>query len=424
MDILLPQLGESITEGIIGKWLVSEGDNIEKYHPLVEVITDKVNVEMPSPISGKITKIVVNEGETVLVGAVIATIETSDQIDSEISAIPHLDTIGGFVSDIAPVGPTGSANVPQTNLKGEVGQKGSNSKLSPAVKKLIEKYDIDLTEVCGTGKNGRITRKDVEGFINDDKYVSKHSAIQENLGQIMDPIRKTIAQNMLKSTTDIPDAWVSIEADVTKLCILRESIKLKFLQTNGYPITILAFAIWATAKGIKENLVLNSYIENDKIFKHNELNMGVAVASSSGLIVPVIKNVFDMSVKSIAAEIHRLVNAANAGDLSHSDVASGTFTINNTGSLGSNLSKPIIVPGQAAIMTTEKIIKKPMVVPLDSSRSDIQLQVNQQEAIEIRSIMNLSLSFDHRIMDGSDAASFLNNVKTYMESFNENDAFW
>ena len=147
-------------------------------------------------------------------------------------------------------------------------------------------------------------------------------------------------------------------------------------------------------------------IENDEIIKHRVLNMGVAVASSSGLVVPVIKDVYDKSLKSIAAEIHRLVSAANSGDLLHSDVISGTFTINNTGSLGSNLSKPIIVPGQAAILTTEKINKMPVSVPVDSSRTDLQLPINKQDAIEIRSIMNLSLSFAHRIMDGSDAAGF------------------
>jgi|TARA_B100001750_G_scaffold236380_1_gene240145 2-oxoisovalerate dehydrogenase E2 component (dihydrolipoyl transacylase) len=419
MDIVLPQLGESITEGVIGKWLIVEGEEIDKYHPLVEVITDKVNVEMPAPVSGRITKIVANEGETVLVGSVIALIETSDQVDNEIRGISQADTIGGFVADMPPVGPTGAANVPQNNLQEEGGLENSETKFSPAVKKLIQKYNIDVTELSGTGKSGRITRKDLETFLNSDRYVPKDSVVPENVRQTMDPIRKIIAQNMVQSATDIPDAWLSIEADVTNLVILRESIKEEFLETNGYPITFLAFAIWATAKGIKEYPVLNSSIENDEIIKHSVLNMGVAVASSSGLVVPVIKDVYDKSLKSIAAEIHRLVSAANSGDLLHSDVISGTFTINNTGSLGSNLSKPIIVPGQAAILTTEKINKMPVSVPVDSSRTDLQLPINKQDAIEIRSIMNLSLSFDHRIMDGSDAAGFTNCVKESLESFTQ-----
>ena len=418
MDIVLPQLGESITEAIIGKWMVAEGDDIEKYQSLVEVITDKVNIDMPSPVSGRVTKIVANEGETVLVGSVIASIETSDQVDNETRDISEVDTIGGFVSDMTPVGPTGAANVPQNVLQENVHNK-SEPKFSPAVKKLIEKHNIDVSEVEGTGKSGRITRKDLEAFINAHRNISDNSVGLRSVRQSMSPIRKLIANNMLQSAKEIPDAWLSIQADVTNLVALREKEKKQFLETNGFPITFLAFAVLSAAKGINEYPIVNSSIDKDEIIEHTELNMGVAVASSSGLMVPVIKNVYGMSVKSIAAEIYRLVSAVNSGDLSHSEVISGTFTINNTGALGSNLSKPIIVPGQAAILTTEKIFKMPMVVPLDSSRTGLQLLVNQEEAIEIRSIMNLSLSFDHRIMDGADASSFLHSVKKSMESFDE-----
>jgi 2-oxoisovalerate dehydrogenase E2 component (dihydrolipoyl transacylase) len=423
MEIVLPQLGESITEGIIGKWLVVEGDEIDKYQPLLEVITDKVNVEMPAPVSGIITKIVAAEGETVLVGAVIALIETSGQADIEILETPEVDTIGGFVSGIPAVGPTGAANVPQHNSH-EVGNVGniSNFGLSPAVKKLVEKHNINLSELHGTGRSGRVTRKDVEAFLNIEATIPKDSVNHEIGHQTMDPIRKTIAQNMTQSSADIPDVWLSIETDVTNLVILRESIKDKFLEANGFPITFLAFAVLSVAKGVKEHPIVNSSIEKDEIIAHTGLNMGIAVASSVGLIVPVIKDVFDKSLTSIAAEIYRLVTLANSGNLAHSDVTHGTFTINNTGTLGSNLSKPIIVPGQASIMTTEKINKKPVVMPVDSKKTDLQVQINKQEAIEIRSIMNLCLSFDHRIMDGSHAAGFLNRVKTSMESFGKDTA--
>ena len=423
MEIVLPQLGESIAEGIIGKWLVIEGDEIDKYQPLVEVITDKVNVEMPAPVSGKITKIVATEGETVLVGSVIALIETSDQADNEILGTSEVDTIGGFVSDMPAVGPTGAANVPQHTSPEEknVGNI-SEPRLSPAVKKLVEKHNINLSELQGTGRLGRVTRKDVEAFLNIETIIPKDLVDRGIVRQAMDPIRKTIAQNMAQSAADIPDVWLSIETDVTNLVILRESIKSKFLETNGFPITFLAFAVFSVAQGIKECPIVNSSIDKDEIIVHNELNMGIAVASSAGLIVPVIKDVFDKSLTSIAAEIYRLVTSANSGNLAHSDVTSGTFTINNTGALGSNLSKPIIVPGQAAIMTTEEINKKPVVVPFDSKRTELQVSINKQEAIEIRSIMNLCLSFDHRIMDGSHAANFLNCVKTLMESFGKDTA--
>jgi len=423
MEIVLPQLGESITEGIVGKWLVGEGDEIDKYQPLVEVITDKVNVELPSPVSGSLTKIIANEGSTVLVGSVIAEVETLDQSGDKnpaISDIEAIDTLGGFVSDMVAVGPTGAANVPQDNVPIEkIVENRPEAMLSPAVKKLLEKHNVDISQVTGTGKLGRISRKDIEAFIKTHHVISGTLNKSKIISEAMDPVRKMTAKNMELSAANIPDAWLTIEADITNLVSLRNFIKEKFLKTNGFPITYLAFAIYSVAQAIEKYPIINSSIKQDEIIMHSDLNVGVAVASQSGLIVPVIKNIFDKSVTHIAGEIYRLVISANSGKLTHDDVSHGTFTVNNTGALGSNLSQPIIVPGQAAILTTEKIKKTPLVVSIDATRTAFQTTVNDQEAIEIRSLMNLCLSFDHRIMDGNDAAGFLHEVKQNMESFSQ-----
>lgn len=426
MEIVLPQLAESITEAIIGKWLAVEGQEIDKYQPLVEVITDKVNVEMPSPVSGRLVKIIAAEGETILVGSVLADIKTSEEGKGKLQSPPpssNLDTLGGFISGAPPVGPTGAANVPQNDESKEstvaqdASEKTAKLKLSPAVKKLVEKHNVDVGELSGTGKFGRVTRKDVQLYLHSTQGTNLDETDDNDTKIRMDPIRKITAKNMSLSAAEIPDAWLTIEADITDLVLLRQSIKQSFYSSNSFHITYLAFAVYAACKAIQTHPVINASFKNDEIVLHADLNIGIAVAGPSGLIVPVIKNVVDKSITSIAHEIDRLIDKVNSGKLTHSDVTHGTFTVNNTGALGSNLSIPIIVPGQASILTTELVTKKPVVVQADVNRASTQTVLDGEHAIEIRSMMNLCLSFDHRIMDGVEAAGFLNDVKQNMESF-------
>jgi 2-oxoisovalerate dehydrogenase E2 component (dihydrolipoyl transacylase) len=397
----LPQVGESVTEGVIGKWLVSEGDRVRKYDPLVEVITDKVNMEMPSPVSGVIARILAPEGETLPMGSVIAEIDADEGQVAATPATPA-DTLGTLIQGVA-VGPTGAANIPQqgdqpTPDVPASGKPGAKGRYSPAVRRLAQERGIDLSKVRGSGIGGRVTRKDVEG----------HTGQQEasdGPGDRRVPIttvRRMIADSMVRSASEIPHVWSTVEVDVTGLVALRDEIKEEFRAASGHPITYLAFAISAVARALREHPMFNARWDGDHITVRGQVNIGIAVATPDALIVPVIVDADKRTVAETAAEIDRLTGAARANELKPQDVQGGTFTVNNTGALGSVASGPLIVPGQSAIITTEAVVKRPVVMADDE--------------IAVRSMMNMCLSFDHRLLDGSDAGAFLKTVKASLEA--------
>ncbi len=413
----LPQVGESVTEGIIGKWLVSEGDRVRKYDPLVEVITDKVNMEMPSPVSGVIAKIVAQEGETLPMGAVIAEIDADEGKVAAAPATPA-DTMGSLIQGLA-VGPTGAANVPQaaqpppdppgTSVAPAPGAgrvaPPAGGRNSPAVRRLAEQHGVDLSRVRGTGIGGRVTRKDIESHV-ESGAPSGGDPIGGRLGGDrripVTPIRKMIAANMVRSASEIPHVWSTVEVDVTGLVALRDAVKQEFRKTNGHPITYLAFAVSAAAGALRAHPMVNARWDGDEITLRGQVNIGIAVATPDALIVPVIRGADGLAVADLAGEIDRLTSAARSGNLKTEDVQGGTFTVNNTGALGSVSSGPLIVPGQAAIITTESVVKRPVVLG--------------DEKIAVRSMMNLCMSFDHRLLDGADGGAFLQTVKSSLEA--------
>ena len=425
MIIELPQVGESISEGVIGKWLKNVGDSVEKFDPLVEIITDKVAMELPSPISGILKEIIVAEGQTVPIGAEIANIESEH--DNDVSAPPELSiesqsagtqigTTGELLKNTAPVGPTGSGGPIATDDKVEKPSESSekltrtNNFISPVVARVAEKNNVDLSKVVGTGKNGRITKKDVQSYIgntnNKPQQISDKSnedPLDGQYRQNISPIRKIIANNMVKSATLIPQAWTLTEVDVTGIVNLRQSIKEKFLQQEGINITYLPFVLKAVAQSLKTNPLLNSSWQEDHIIINRKINIGVAASTDDGLVVPVIHDADTLSITGLAQKVDELTKKSREGNLAIEDVTGGTFTLNNTGVLGSIASQPLVNYPQAAIMTTEAITKRPMVV---------------NDGIAIRSMMNICLSFDHRIMDGKEAGAFNSDVKQILESIN------
>ena len=425
MIIELPQVGESISEGVIGKWLKNVGDSVEKFDPLVEIITDKVAMELPSPISGILKEIIVAEGQTVPIGAEIANIESEH--DNDVSAPPELSiesqsagtqigTTGELLKNTAPVGPTGSGGPIATDDKVEKHSKSSeklsrtNNFISPVVARVAEKNNVDLSKVVGTGKNGRITKKDVQGYIgntnNKPKQISDKSnkdSLDGQYRQNISPIRKIIANNMVKSATLIPQAWTLTEVDVTGIVNLRQGIKENFLQQEGINITYLPFVLKAVAQSLKTNPLLNSSWQEDHIIINRKINIGIAASTDDGLVVPVIHDADTLSITGLAQKVDELTKKSREGNLAIEDVTGGTFTLNNTGVLGSIASQPLVNYPQAAIMTTEAITKRPMVV---------------NDGIAIRSMMNICLSFDHRIMDGKEAGAFNSDVKQILESIN------
>ena len=422
MKIELPQVGESVTEGVIGKWLKTVGERVEKFDPLVEVVTDKVNMEMPSPVSGVLTSIIAQEGETVPMGGLIAEIEVEGEEPAMTSAPepatptpvaePQTSSVGRtgeLLKNVAPVGPTGGILAVESSPPADSGRK----RYSPAVLRLADEHNVDLSPIEGTGMNGRITRKDVQQVI-DQKAATPETApvtpqaspspvaqgSDEERVQLT-PIRRLIAENMVKSATLIPQAWTTVEVDVSELILRRQAVRTDFQQREGINITYLPFVIKAIAESLKENPLLNSSWGGDSIILKKRINIGVAIATPNGLMVPVIHDADTLSIAGLAKRVHDLTDRARQGKLRLEDVQGGTFTANNTGVLGSVESKPLVNYPQAAILTTEAIVKRPVVI---------------NDAIAIRSMMNLCMSFDHRIMDGAEASGFINAVKARLEA--------
>ena len=394
--INLPQVGESIVEGTIAKWLKHPGDTIKQYEPLVEVVTDKVSMEVPSPIEGTISKFLAEEGETVAVGSPILEIDvqnssTSTNDDNNDSKASRT---GFLVDNITQVGPTGGTPFNNETTPSHAPSETIHPRISPAVRKLAEELSINLEQVKGTGINGRITKNDELDF-NKPSFNPAPSANNTS------PIRKIIANNIIKSYSQIPHAWTMIEVDATDLVITRNQSKNQFLKQTGFNLTFMPFFMMAVITALKNNMTFNAEWENNDIKQHNDVNLGIAVASSLGLVVPVIHKSDTLNFTQLATQANSLITKANSGSLELNEVQNGTFTVNNTGALGSVLSKPIINQNQSGIITMESISRKPCVVG---------------DGISIRSIMNVCLSFDHRLNDGYEASNLLKTVKDYLES--------
>ena len=422
MIIELPQVGESVTEGVIGKWLKSVGDRVERFDPLVEVVTDKVNMEMPSPVTGTLTALLVDEGATIPMGTPIAEVAVEGESANEApqsgplappAESPPVDRIGALLKDVAPVGPTGSGG--PISSDGPARQDSGRRRYTPAVLRLAEERGVDLERIGGTGIGGRVTVKNVRGFVEQTEQAPASiessseapppSADEERV--LVSPVRRMIAANMVKSASEIPQAWTLVEADVTGLVARRQAIRDDFQQREGINITYLPFVMKVVAESLKENPLLNSSWDGDAIILKRRINVGIAAAAPDGLVVPVVHDADTLSIASLAKKVDDLVGRARRGELGLDDVQGGTFTLNNTGALGSVLSQPLVNHPQAAILTTEAIEKRPVVIG---------------DGIAIRSMMNLCMSFDHRIMDGAEASAFINAVKHRLEAIGPDTA--
>lgn len=424
-QIKMPQLGESVTEGTISKWLVSVGDKVNKYDPLAEVMTDKVNAEIPSSFTGTIKELVAEDGDTLSVGEIICTIEIEGSNTEEAK---HTEQ---------------KAEVSETAAVTTQTDQGNKARYSPAVLKISQEHGIDLTQVTGTGAGGRITRKDLLRLIESGNIptagakteASKRTeeaqpaAIKETVtfvptqqgaaqkqavsapsipvaaGDIEIPvsgIRKAIAANMLRSKHEAPHAWTMIEVDATNLVEYRNSLKDEFKKSEGFNLTFFAFFVKAIAQALKEFPQINSMWAGDKIIQKKDINISIAVATDDALYVPVIKHADEKTIKGIAREISDLAMKVRTGKLRSEDMQGGTFTVNNTGSFGSVQSMGIINYPQAAILQVESIVKRPVVM--------------NNNMIAVRDMVNLCMSLDHRVLDGLICGRFLQRVKEILEN--------
>ena len=446
VTIELPHVGESVVEGTIGKWLKQPGDAVKRYEPLVEIITDKVTMEVPSPVDGSLVRLLAEEGETLPMGAPIAEVATADSpegaepetasIQVETAAPSSPGTTGQLLRDVTPVGPTGGAVVENLEPAGASTAASASrpaaaatptsakpvtqpaaattgqTRLSPAVRRLAQEHSVDVSRIQGSGLGGRITREDILKFVESGAaktpaaaparpVVGETSADEQETHVPLTPIRRMIAEAMVRSVTEIPHAWSTVEIDVTGLVALRTLVRAEFEQKQGGSLTFLPFISKAVVEALRSFPTMNATWGGDKIILKNRITLGLAVAAPDGLMVPVLHDADQLSIAGLAGGANDLAERARTKKLTLNDVQGGTFTLNNTGALGSIASGPIINYPQAGIMTFETIQKRAVVI---------------DDAIAIRSMMNVCLSFDHRINDGSEASGFLSAVKNRLQS--------
>jgi 2-oxoisovalerate dehydrogenase E2 component (dihydrolipoyl transacylase) len=408
--IKMPQLGESVTEGTVDKWLKNEGDFVKRDEPLVEVITDKVNAEIPSPFEGKLVKITAAQGETVQVGAVIAEIETAGPASPK--AEPAAKQPQAAVSEAAAEAP-GPVQAPPP------GGGDGNARLSPAVRKLAAEHNLDPTTLRGSGLGGRVTRDDVLSAVGGptpaapapprpsapapapQRPPAQTTGAREELVKLS-VMRRSIAEHMVRSLATSPHAWTMQEVDVTNLVRYRESEKEGFKARHGVALTYLPFVAQIVADALKEFSWLNSTWSDEGVILKRYINLGIAVSIPDGLIVPVLKDADQRGFTDLVRSLNDLIERARNKQLKPDDVQGGTFTLNNTGATGSVASQPIINQPQAAILTTESIVRRPVVIG---------------DGIAVRNMMNMALSFDHRIIDGMMAGQFLGFIKKRLEEW-------
>jgi 2-oxoisovalerate dehydrogenase E2 component (dihydrolipoyl transacylase) len=410
--ITMPQLGETVTEGTVAQWLKRVGDSVEKYEAFVEVSTDKVNAEVPSPVSGTIRELIVKEGETVPTGAPIAII---DEVGAAAAAAP--------AHTPAPTEAVAARHGASNGKRSEPAANGG-VRVSPAVRRLAREHHIDYSTVSGSGQHGRVTANDIlaaakagpsaaaAALINADnaEYVapSRAPALARTAAPVpgdlipLTQARKLIAQRMRESKQTAPHAWTMVEVDVTSLWKWRAREKDAFEAANGVKLTLLPFFMRAVVESLAQFPLMNASFTDEGIRVHKSVNLGIAAAVEGNLVVPVVRNADQLAIKGLALAAGALIEKARRGRLGADDLAGGTFTVNNTGANGSVLSAPILVPGQAGIVTMEAVVKRPV--------------VRDDDAIAIRSMMNVCLSLDHRVIDGAVASGFLVDLKRRLEA--------
>ncbi len=407
--ITMPQLGETVTEGTVAQWLKKPGDNVEKYEAFVEVSTDKVNAEVPAPVSGTIRELIVKEGETVPTGAPIAIIEEAGAVAPQATR--------QVAPQETPQAPSNGAARAARDGSSEAALRG----VSPAVRRLAREHSIDVAQLKGTGTNGRVTAQDVlaASRMGPAAAVGQAVAVQQPpaarresapstysapvLGTTvpLNQARKIIAQRMVEAKRTAPHAWSMVEVDVTNVWKWRLREKDAFAQNHGVALTLLPFFIRAVVESLAKYPLMNAKFTDDGIYVHKEVNIGIAIGLETNLVVPVIKDADKLSIRGLALAAGDLIERARGNRLNVDALAGGTFTVNNNGANGSYASAPIINGGQAGIVTMEAVVKRPV--------------VTKDDAIAVRSMMNCCLSLDHRVVDGTIASGFLSDLKKRLE---------
>ncbi len=384
-EIIMPKLGESVVEGTVSKWLVSEGESVQEFDPILEVTTDKVDTEIPASASGTILKLLVQEGTSVQAGTLLGWIgEVGEGLPKIATAEPE--------PEIPPTVNPSAAVTPDPPKK-------RGGFISPVVARLAAEHDVDLKRIKGTGQGGRITKKDVERFISEN---APDTTPVGGTNKPWTPMRQAIAEHMVRSKHTSAHVTTVFEVDMSAVVGHHQEHKAQ-LDRDGSKITLTAYFVAASAAALQDHPILNSTLLEDKIVLKDDINIGVAVSlGENGLIVPVIKHAARKPLVETARELNDLVARALAQQLQPDEVQDGTFTITNHGVSGSLFATAIINQPQCAIMGIGAVQKRPVV---------------EQDAIVVRPMAYLTLSFDHRIIDGAIANTFLAKVKSVLESW-------
>lgn len=426
-NVIMPQMGESVAEGTVVKWLKKVGDQVERDEPLLEISTDKVDAEIPSPAAGVLAKILVKENETVAVNTVVAVLDGEGDA-AEASAAPlaaeRPAPVPSPVSEAKPLSPPIAARPASPPVE----HPGGRVRSSPLVRRIAAEHRVDLTRVPGTGLGGRVSKKDVLAYLASQPAAAVPAAPIRTPGAApspasmpaapapsivftgptqvvpMTPMRKQIAEHMVESRRTSAHVSTVFEVEMTRVVDLRARHAEEFERRNGIKLTYTPFLVRVTVEGIKEFPILNSSVEGSNIVYRRDINLGVAVALETGLIVPVIKHADEKNFLGVARAVQELAERARTKRLSVDDVQGGTFTITNPGVFGSLFGMPIINQPQVAILGVGAIEKRAVV---------------RDDAIAIRSMVYLALSFDHRIIDGAVADQFMARVKRRLEHWDE-----
>jgi 2-oxoisovalerate dehydrogenase E2 component (dihydrolipoyl transacylase) len=423
--VVMPQLGESVHEGTIAKWLVKPGDKVVEFEPMLEVDTDKVSAEVPSPVSGILREILAQEGQTVQAGAEIAVVEVG--ADGEAAASPESAAPAPAAAAPAPspaenaeatpkaavTAPAAPAPAPAAPAPAPAAPipvlDGGEHRYSPAVQMQASELGVDLAKVQGTGIGGRVTKKDVEQFAAAPKTApatkppsAAPSAPSEGDQVVqLTRVRRLIAENMVRSKTTIPHAWQTQEADMSGVVANRSANKAAFQKQEGFSLTYLPYVMAATISALREHPEVNSTFNETELIIHRDINLGVSVGLDDTLVVPVVRRADGLSIAGLARAVNDLATRARNKQLKADDLSGGTFTVNNSGTFGTLFSYSVINPGQAGILTMEAIVERPVAV---------------SGMIGIKPMMYLCFSFDHRVLDGLMAARFLTACRKWLES--------
>jgi len=399
MDVIMPQLGETVEEGTVSVWHKKVGDQVTAGDDLLDISTDKVEMEIPVPVTGELSEILVVEGETVAVGVTLAVINDG----SKAAVAPAAPTAASSSAAPAP------EKAPALASKQKIGTRDAQGKpLSPAVRRLLAEHDVAAEDIAGTGRDGRITRKDVLAHLDGGgaKPAARAPASQDGRTVVpFDNRRKLTAEHMVRSKATSPHVLQAVEVDFHKVERARLAVREDWKQRHGFSLTYLPFIAKAVCEALAEFPRINAHVEGESLVLFDQINLGIAVdLNFEGLLVPVLKHAGAKSVAQLAREIRELSDKARTKKLGPDDFAGGTYTISNSGTFGTLITAAVINQPQVAILSMDGVSKKPVVIDADGS-----------DAIAIRPVGVLAQSFDHRAMDGAYSAAFLKKVRECLQ---------